>query len=95
MSILRFETKLLNLLKKLKLPSLNETCKINSCPKKRKNNRTRNENNDVEYTSFRSKIIEGIGKTEAICMTEPENLAKVKIKKSQEKYLNFANLTME
>ena len=93
MSILRFETKLLNLLKKLKLPSLNETCKINSYPKKRKNNRTRNENNDVEYTSFRSKIIEGIGKTEAICMTE--NLAKVKIKKSQEKYLSFANLTME
>ena len=54
--------------------------------------RTGKENNDIEYTSFRNKIIETIENAEAISMNERENLTKVKIKKSQEKYLNFANL---
>ena len=40
----------------------------------------------MEYTSFRNEIIETI---------ENENLTKVKIKKSQEKYLNFANLAIQ
>ena len=53
------------------------------------------ENNDAEYTSFRNEIIETIEKTEAISMSERENLTKVKVKKSQEKYLNFANLAIQ
>ena len=34
-------------------------------------------------------------KTEAISMSEQEILTKVKIKKSQEKYLSFANLAIQ
>ena len=34
-------------------------------------------------------------KTEAISMSEGKNLAKVKIKKSQERYFNFANLAIQ
>ena len=60
--------------------------------KNEKSDRTGKENNDIEYTSFRNKIIETIENAEAISMSERENLTKVKIKKSQEKYLNFANL---
>ena len=41
---------------------------------------------------FRNEIIE---KPEAISMSEHENLTKVKIKKSQEKYLNSANLAIQ
>ena len=70
-------------------PSVHENSKTNSNHKKRK------ENNDVEYNSFRNKIIETIEKTETISMSERENLTKVKIKKSQEKYLSFANLTVQ
>ena len=57
------------------------------------NCRTGKEKNDVEYTSFRNEIIETTEKTEA--MSERENLTKVKIKKSQERYLNFANLAIQ
>ena len=40
-------------------------------------------NNDAEYTSFINEIIETIKKkTEAISMSEHENLTKVKIYKS-------------
>ena len=49
-------------------PSVNENSKTNSNPKKPKSGRTGKENNDVEYTSFRNKIIEAIKKTEAIGM---------------------------
>ena len=77
-------------------PSVNENSKTNSNHKKRKSDRTGEENNDVEYTSFRNEIIETIKKkNEAINMSERENLTKVKIKKSQEKYLNFANLAIQ
>ena len=71
--------------------SVNENSKTNSNLKKRKSDQTERENNDVQYTSFRSEIIETIEKTEAISMSEHENLTKVKINKSHEKYLNFAN----
>ena len=37
--------------------SVNENGKTNINPKKRKSDRTGEENDDVEYTSFRSKII--------------------------------------
>ena len=61
---------------------------------KNKSDRTGRENNDVEYTLFRKEIIiETIEKTEAISMSERENLTKVK--KSQEKYLNFADLAVQ
>ena len=53
------------------------------------------ENNNVEYTSFRNEIIETIEKTEATNMSERKNLTKLKIKKSQEKYLNFAKLVIQ
>ena len=76
-------------------PSVNENSKTNSNPKKQKSDQTGKENNDVEYTSFRNEIIETIEKTEAIGMSERENLTKVKVKKSQEKYLNFANLAIQ
>ena len=76
-------------------PSVNENCKTNSNRKKRKSDRTGKENNDAENISFRNEIIENIEKTEAIGMSERENPTKVKIKKSQEKYLNFANLAIQ
>ena len=79
----------------LSCPSVNENDKTNSNPKKRKSDRTGKENNHVEYTSFRNEIIETIEKTEAISMSENENLTKAKINKSQEKYLNFANLAIQ
>ena len=53
-------------------PSVNENGKTNSNPKKRKSDRTGKENNGVEYTSFRNKIIETIDKTEAISISERE-----------------------
>ena len=53
------------------------------------------ENNNVEYASFRNEIIETIEKTEATNMSERKNLTKLKIKKSQEKYLNFAKLVIQ
>ena len=74
-------------------PSFNENTNNNS--KKQKSDQTGKKNNDVEYTSFRNKIIETIEKTEAISMSERENLTNVKIHKSQEKYLNFANLAIQ
>ena len=37
--------------------SVNENGKTNINPKKRKSDRTGEENDDVEYTSFRNKII--------------------------------------
>ena len=75
--------------------SVNENSKTNSNPKKRKSDQTGKESNDVEYTSSRNKIIETIEETEAMSMNERENLTKVKIKKSQEKYLNFANVAIQ
>ena len=75
-------------------PSVNENSKTISNLKKQKSDRTGKENNDVEYTLFRKKIIiKTIEKTEAISMSERENLTKVK--KSQEKYLNFADLAVQ
>ena len=71
--------------------SVNENSKTNSNPKKRKSDQTGKENNDVEYTSFRNKIIEIIQKIEAISMSERKKITKVKVKKSQEKYFNFAS----
>ena len=78
--------------------SVNENSKTNSNPKKRRNQSVielEKKNNDVEYTSFRNKIIETIEKTEAISIGERENLTKVKVKKPQEIYLNFANLAIQ
>ena len=75
--------------------SVNENSKNNSNSGKRKSDQTRKENSDVWYTSFGNEIIETIEKTEAISMSERENLTKVKVKKSQEKYLNFANLAIQ
>ena len=46
-------------------------------------------------TSFRNIIIKTIEKTEARSMSDRENLTKVKIKKSQGKYLNFENLAIQ
>ena len=71
-----------------------ENSKTNSIPKKLKNDRTAKEN-DVEYTLFGNEIIETIKKTGAISMNERENLTKIKIKKSQGKYLNFAILAIQ
>ena len=73
--------------------SVNEKSKTNSNTKKRKTDRTGKENNDVEYNTFRNEIIETIGKTEAISMSQHENLTKIKM--SQEKYLNFTNLAIQ
>ena len=42
-----------------------------------------------------NEIIKTIEKTEAFSMSERENLTTVKTKKSQEKYLNFANLVIQ
>ena len=42
-----------------------------------------------------TKLLKLFKKNEAINMSERENLTKVKIKKSQEKYLNFANLAIK
>ena len=75
--------------------SVNENSKTNSSPKKSRIDRIGKENNDVEYTSFRNKIIETSEKNEAISMNEPANLTKVKIKKSQENDLNFANFAIQ
>ena len=75
--------------------SVMENSKTNRNPKKRESDQTGKENNDVEYTSFRNEIIKTIEQTEAISMSECENLAKVKMIKSQEKYLKFANLAIQ
>ena len=48
-----------------------------------------------EYALVRNEIMEAIEKTAAVSMIEHENLAKVKTKKSEEKYLNFANLAIQ
>ena len=76
-------------------PSVIKNSKTNSNPKQRKRDQTGKENNDVEYASFRNEIVEGIEKTEPISMSEPESLTKVKVKKSQEKYINFANSAIQ
>ena len=75
--------------------SVNENSKINSSTQKSRIDRIGKENNDVEYTSFRNKIIKTSEKNEAISMSEPADLTKVKIKKSQENDLNFANLAIQ
>ena len=54
---------------------------VNENSKKKK---TGKENNDVESTLFRNKVIEIIAKTEAISTSERESLTKVKVKKSKE-----------
>ena len=59
--------------------SVNENSKTNSNPKKWNSDQTGKEYNDVVYTSFRNKIIETIEKTEAITMSERENLTKLKV----------------
>ena len=66
--------------------SINQNSQTNSNPKKQNNHQTRKENNDVKYTSFRNKINETIKKTEAISMSERENLTKMKVRKSQENF---------
>ena len=76
-------------------PSVNENSKTNSNPGKRKRGQTGKESNNVEYTSFRNEIIETIEKNKAIRMSERETLTKVKVKKSQEKHLNFANSAIQ
>ena len=63
--------------------SVNENSETNSNPKKRKNDRTGKENNKIEYIQFRNEIVETILKTEAISMSERENLTKVTRKTSQ------------
>ena len=65
-------------------PSVNENSKANSNAEKRKSDQTGKENNDVEFTLSRNKIIEIIAETKAISMSERESLTKVKVKKSQE-----------
>ena len=75
--------------------SVNESSETNSNPKNPKSDWTGTENNDVEYTLFRNEIIETIEKTKAMNMSERENLTKVKIKKSQKRYLNFANVAIQ
>ena len=55
--------------------------RLNSNPKKGKCDRTGKENSDVEYTLFRNEIIKNIAETEAISMSELENLMKIKINK--------------
>ena len=60
---------------------VNENSETNNNPKKQKSDQTGKENNDVEYILFRNEIIETIEKSEAISMSERENLAKVKVKK--------------
>ena len=75
-------------------PSVNENSKTNSNPKKRKRDLTGKENNDAEYISFGNEIIETVEKTEAISLNERENLTKVKVKKPQKTYFNFANLAI-
>ena len=72
-------------------PTVNVNSKTKSKPKNRKSDQTGKENNDVEYTFFRNKIIEIIQKIEAISMSERKKITKVKVKKSQEKYFNFAS----
>ena len=73
-------------------PSVNENSKTINNPKKRKSDQTGKENNDVEHASFRKEIIETTEKSEPISTSGRENLTKVKVKKSQEKYLKFENL---
>ena len=53
-----------------------------SNPKKGKSDRAGKENSDVKYTLFRNKTIKNIAETEAISMSERENLRKIKIIKS-------------
>ena len=67
-------------------PRVNENSKTNSHPKKQKCYQTGKENHGAEYSSFRNN---------SISMSERENLTKVKVKKSLEKYLNFANLAIQ
>ena len=63
--------------------NVNENSKTNNNPKKRKSDQTGKENNDVECISFRKESIETIEKTEAISMSEHENLNKVKLNNPQ------------
>ena len=69
--------------------NVNKNSRIDSNPEERKSDETGKENNNAEYTLFRKEIIETTENTEAISMSKCENLPKVKVKKSQEKYLNF------
>ena len=62
--------------------SISKYSKTNSNPKKGKSDRTGKENSDVEYTLFRNEIIKNIAETEAISMSERQNLMKIKINKS-------------
>ena len=73
--------------------SFNKNSKTNCNPKKQKNDRLGRKSNGIKYTSFRNGIIQNIEKD--ISMGDRENLLKAKIKKSQEKYLNFANLAIQ
>ena len=76
-------------------PSVIENSKTKRNSKKRNSDWTEQKNNDVEYTWLRNKIIETIEETEAISMSEREKLTKVKMEKSQEKYINFANMAVQ
>ena len=66
-------------------PSVNEKSKTNSNPKKRKTDQNEKENNDAEYILLRNEIVETTKKTEAVSMSEGENLTKVKLRNSQKK----------
>ena len=74
---------------------VNENSKTNSNPKKTKEWLKWKRNNDVEDTSFRNETIGNIQKTEAIIRSKCENLTKVKIKTSQEKFLKFAKSAIQ
>ena len=63
------------------IPVSKKIVKLTTTLKKKKSDQTGKENNDVEYILFRNEIIETIEKSEAISMSERENLAKVKVKK--------------
>ena len=75
--------------------SVIENSKTKRNSKKRNSDWTEQKNNDVEYTWLRNEIIETIEETEAISMSEREKLTKVKMEKSQEKYINFANVAVQ
>ena len=66
-------------------PSVNEKSKTNSNPKKRKTDQNEKENNVAEYILLRNEIVETTKKTEAVSISEGENLTKVKLRNSQKK----------
>ena len=62
--------------------SISKYSKTNSNPKKERVIELEKENSDVEYALFRNEIVKNIAETEAISMSECQNLMKIKINKS-------------